>query len=52
MFGLAFMKFRKLKKPPPRKQKSFLYDIGLKLFSMYYSEFSIDVIRMEFGKGL
>ena len=26
--------------------------MGQKLFSKYYSEFSIDVIRLEFGKGL
>ena len=51
MFGLVFMKLRKLKKLPTRKQV-IPYTTELKLFSKYYSEFLIDVIRMEFGKGL
>ena len=51
MFGLVFMKLRKLKKLPTRKQV-IPYTAELKLFSKYYSEFLIDVIRMEFGKDL
>ena len=44
MFGLVFIKFRKLKKLPPRKQV-IPYTTELKLFSQYYSEFLIAVIR-------
>ena len=54
MFRLVFIKFRKSTSLHRKNKKVYVirYCMGQKLFSKHYSEFLIDVIRLEFGKGL